>query len=82
MKVAGYCKKVDGLQDRGSGLYQALEETLLKLEANKDVASFLNMLQRITNDQKAETTAMADLQATIKAVKGIRAPEFGQGLQG
>jgi len=74
MKVAGYCEKVAGLQDRRSGLYQALEEALLKLKANKDVTSFQNMLKRITNDQKAETTAVADLQATIKAVN----PDLGE----
>lgn len=49
-----------------AGLYQALEEALLKLKSNKDVTSFQNMLKRITADQKTETQAVAELQAIIK----------------
>jgi oligosaccharyltransferase complex subunit alpha (ribophorin I) len=74
MKVAGYCEKVASLQDRRTGLYQALEEALLKLKQNKDTNNFQNMLKRINNDQKNETNAVAELQATIKAVS----PDLGE----
>jgi len=67
MKVAGYCEKVAALQDRRAGLYQALEEALLRLKANKDVVSFQNTLKRIGGDQKAETAAVTEMSVTIRA---------------
>jgi len=78
MKVAGYCEKVASLQDRRAGLYQALEEALLKLKSNKDVTSFQNMLKRITADQKTETQAVAELQAIIKAVNADLGEKVGE----
>merc|ERR1712037_331973 len=74
MKVAGYCEKVAALQDRRAGLYHALEEALLRLKANKEVASFHNTLKRIGGDQKAETAAIAELAITIKA----DSPDLGE----
>lgn len=56
------------LQDRRAGLYHNLEEALLKLKANKDISSFQNTVKRIGGDQKAETAAIAELQAIIRGV--------------
>ena len=49
-QVAGHCEKVAALQDRRQGLYHALEEAILKLKANKEIASFQNTLKRIGGD--------------------------------
>jgi len=67
MKVAGHCEKVAALQDRRAGLYHALEEAILRLKANKEVSAFHNTLRRIGGDQKAESAAIAELGAAIRA---------------
>jgi len=68
MKVAGYCEKVAAIQDKRSVLYHSFEEATLKLKANKDTSSFQSAIKKITVEHKAETAAVSELQATIKAV--------------
>ncbi len=68
MKVAGYYEKVAAHQDSCSGLYQALDDAIVKLKANKDMAAFQAALKKISSDHKAESAAISDLQAVIKAV--------------
>jgi len=74
MKVAGYCEKVASLQDRRVALYQAMEDAMVKLKSNKNVADFQAALKRIAADAKTETTAIAELQTTIKNVN----PDLGE----
>merc|ERR1711874_432331 len=62
------CEKVAAIQDRRSVLYHSFEEATLKLKANKDTSSFQSAIKKITVEHKAETAAVSELQATIKAV--------------
>lgn len=68
MKVAGYCEKVAAHQDVRSGLYQALDDAIVKLKAHKNMTIFQAALKQISGDHKTESTAISDLQAAIKAV--------------
>jgi len=68
MKVAGLCEKVAAIQDRRSGLYQAKEDAMVRLKSNKDANAFEASLKKIRESWQAETSAMSDLQATIKNV--------------
>lgn len=68
MKVAGYCEKVANHQDRRSALYQAMEDAMVKLKSTKDTAAFQDSLKKIGAEQKTESTAIGDLQNTIKNI--------------
>lgn len=68
MKVAGYCEKVAAHQDARSGLYQALDDAIVKLKAHKNMAIFQATQKQIACDHKNESTAISDLQAAIKSV--------------
>jgi len=74
MKVAGYCEKVANLQDRRAALYQAMEDAMVKLKSSKDANAFQATLKKIAADHKNETTAITELQTTIKNVN----PELGE----
>jgi len=74
MKVAGYCEKVANLQDRRAALYQAMEDAMVKLKSSKDANAFQASLKKIAADHKNETTAITELQTTIKNVN----PELGE----
>lgn len=48
-------RRLPGLQDRRCALYQAMEDAMIKLKSNKNVADFQASLKKIANDQKNET---------------------------
>lgn len=74
MKVASFCEKVVNHQDRRSLLYQAMEDAMVKLKSNKDNNSFQATMKRISGEQKIESSAIADLQNTIKSIS----PDVGE----
>jgi len=78
MKVAGYCEKVAAVQDRRSALYQAMEDAMVRLKSSKDVNAFQASLKKIAGDHKTETSAVSDLQATIKNVNPDLSEKVGE----
>jgi oligosaccharyltransferase complex subunit alpha (ribophorin I) len=78
MKVAGYCEKVANLQDRRSTLYQAMEDAMVKLKSTKDMAAFQDSLKKIGAEQKNESTAIGELQTTIKNINADLGDKVGE----
>lgn len=78
MKVAGYCEKVANLQDRRSALYQAMEDAMVKLKSTKDMAAFQDSLKKIGAEQKNESTAIGELQTTIKNINADLGDKVGE----
>lgn len=74
MKVAGYCEKINNYQDKRNKSYHQFDEALVKLKSSKDTIAFQNTIKKINTDLKNETTNVATLNTTIKAV----APEMGE----
>jgi len=66
LKVAGYCEKVSGHQEKRMGHYQAFENLLVSLKSSKDVAAFQNASKNVASDHKNETSAINDLSAVLK----------------
>jgi len=78
MKVAGYCEKVVNLQDKRSSLYQAMEDAMVRLKSCKDANAFQTTLKKIMADLKTHTTAISDLQSTIKNVNAELGERVGE----
>jgi len=68
MKVAGYLEKVANLQDRRNGLYQAMEDAIVKFKSNKDSNSFQSTLKRIAGEHKNESQGISELLTTVKNI--------------
>jgi len=73
MKAAGYLEKVANLQDRRNGLYQAMEDAMVKFKVNKDNNSYQAALKRIAGDHKNESQAISELLTTVKTIN----PDLG-----
>jgi len=66
LRVAGYCEKVAGHQEKRAGQYQAFENLLVSLKSNKDSGAFQTASKNISADHKSETAAINDLGNLLK----------------
>jgi len=66
LRVAGYCEKVAGHQEKRVAQYQAFENLLVSLKSSKDTAAFAVGSKSVAADHKAETTAINELGALLK----------------
>ena len=66
LRVAGYCEKVAGHQDKRVTQYQAFESLLVSLKSNKDSGAFQAGSKTISADHKNETAAINELGNLLK----------------
>jgi len=68
LKVAGFCEKISGLQERRWANYEKFDEALRNLKASKDVNAFKTDAKTIANDQKNESQAILELTTNLKTI--------------
>jgi len=68
LKVAGFCEKISGLQERRWANYEKFDEALRNLKASKDVNAFKTDAKTIANDQKNESQAIVELTNNLKTI--------------
>jgi len=68
LKVAGFCEKVAGHQERRLANYAGHDDAIAKLKSTKDANSFQATIKKIAGDQKNDTTAIGDLANVLKTV--------------
>jgi oligosaccharyltransferase complex subunit alpha (ribophorin I) len=78
MKVAGYLEKVANQQDRRNGLYQAMEDAMIKFKSSKDNNSFQASLKRIAAEHKNDTQAISELMTTVKNINTELGDKVGE----
>merc|ERR1712165_161345 len=59
LKVAGYCEKVSGHQEKRLGNYSNFDDAIAKLKSSKDANSFQSTVKKIAADQKNDTSAIS-----------------------
>jgi len=68
LKVAGYCEKVAGHQEKRLTNYSNYDDAIAKLKSSKDAASFQATIKKVAADHKNDTSAIADLANVLKTV--------------
>merc|ERR1711936_1189761 len=76
LKVAGFCEKISGLQERRWANYEKFDEALRNLKASKDVNAFKTDAKTIANDQKNESQAILELTNNLKTISPETADKF------
>jgi len=68
LKVAGYCEKIAGHQEKRLTNYSNYDDAIAKLKSSKDAASFQSTIKKLAVDQKNDTSAISDLANVLKTV--------------